>query len=567
MTREYYDRINPQLLEFIPDDARSIVEIGCGTGAVGRAFKEKHPEAKYVGVELEPEVANIAATRLDAAIAANVEHLDDPKLQFAPESLDCLVYGDVLEHLRDPWRVVRHHVSWLKPGGTIVASIPNVQNWTILRDLFQGQWEYKDEGLLDRTHLRFFTLETMKAMFEDAGLQVLKVGRTLCHNPKEFDRLYPHLEVVAKVLEQPLDRFKLLVETHQFVVLAHKPQRRLLIQTLMMAPLACDRVRVLEPDEFNNRIPGVRAVSSEKNAVLSIAEPDEEKVFVWQRALLVPSVALQQQKNLIHRGYLVVAEIDDDPMRWPQFEQTNFFTYRSCHCVQTSTEPLAEFLRQFNPYVKVFPNHLAQLPPPRPATDYEVMTVFFGALNREEDWQGILEPMNRVLGEFGDRVTVKVLHDRKFFDALTVTKKVFSPFCSYEIYQKVIRSSTVALLPLEPTRFNRMKSDLKFLECGGQGVAVLASPTVYDGSIIDGKTGLIYRSVEDFEMKFRALLSRAELRRKLGQNAYQWVAEHRLLERHARDRVNWYFEMRDRLPELNESLRERMPELFDRSSN
>ncbi|PPT05276.1 putative glycosyltransferase [Geitlerinema sp. FC II] len=563
MTREYYDRINHQLLDALPIDVGRIIEIGCGTGALGHAYKQKHPNTEYIGIELEAEVAEIAQTRLDRAIAANVENLDDPQLQFSPESVDCLVYGDVLEHLVDPWRVLNHHVKWLKPGGWVVSSIPNIQNWTILRDLIRGQWEYQDEGLLDRTHLRFFTLETAQTMFAEAGLQVRQVGRTISHDPREFEAIYPHLEMVAKTLNQPLDRFKLLVETHQFVIAATKPQRRLLIQTLMMAPLACDRVRVLEPDEFSNRIPGVRAVSSVKNAALNIAEPSEEKVFVWQRALLEPKIAIKQQKNLLDRGYLIVAEIDDDPMRWPQFEQTDFFSYRSCHCVQTSTEPLAEFLRQFNPYVKVFPNHLATLPPPRSPADYDAATVFFGALNREGDWKPLIGSINRVLSEFGDRVTVKVLHDRSFFDALATPNKAFAPFCPYETYQQVLRSSTVALLPLEPTRFNQMKSDLKFVECGGQGLAVLASPTVYERSIIDGETGLIYRSTDDFEAKFRELLANANLRRKLGTNAYHWVAAHRLLERHPSDRAAWYLEMRDRLPELNAALRQRVPQLFE----
>ena len=331
----------------------------------------------------------------------------------------------------------------------------------------------------------------------------------------------------------------------------------------MMAPLACDRIRVLDPDEFSNRITGVRAISSVRNATLSLAEADEEKVFIWQRALLKPETALTQQQNLLQRDYLIVAEIDDDPLRWETPSDNGFFSYRSCHCVQTSTEPLAEFLRQYNPYVKVFPNQLAKLPKPRLESDYETATVFFGALNREEDWKPLIDAINQVLEQLGDRVSVKVLHDRQFFEALNTPHKAFAPFCAYANYQQVMRSSTVALLPLEPTRFNKMKSDLKFVvECAGQGVAVLASPTVYERSLQDGKTGLLYRSVEDFAAKFQELLINPTLRQQLGQAAYQWVAQNRLLEHHAQDRAKWYFQMRDRLPELNEALKQRTPELF-----
>jgi 2-polyprenyl-3-methyl-5-hydroxy-6-metoxy-1,4-benzoquinol methylase len=558
----YYDRINQQLLDSIPKNLGRIVEVGCGTGALGAAYKKDNPNSEYIGLELNPEAVKIATERLDRALDFNVETSDESQLNIAPQSCDALVYGDVLEHLQDPWSILNHQVSWLKPGGYVLASIPNIQHWTILRDLLQGKWEYQDEGLLDRTHLRFFTLESMQQLFSQAGLIVKTVGRSLSHNPKEFAEFYPKLEPLAQHLKVDSNRLKLLTESHQYILTGVKTQRRLFIQTLMMAPLACDRVRILEPDQFSNRITGVRAMSSTHSAVLNLAEADEEKVFIWQRALLKPDTALAQQKNLLQRGYLIVSEIDDDPLRWESASDHNFFSYRSCHCVQTSTEPLAEFLRQYNPYVKVFPNQLAQLPQPRPEEDYEQATVFFGALNREEDWKPLMGAINQILDELGDRVSVNVLHDRQFFEALNTPHKAFAPFCSYANYQQVIRSSTVALLPLEPTRFNKMKSDLKFVECGGQGVAVLASPTVYERSLQEGKTGLLYRSVEDFGAKFRELLVSPTLRQQLGQGAYQWVAQHRLLEHHAQERAKWYFQMRDRLGELNAALKERAPELF-----
>ncbi len=559
----YYDRINHQLLESIPKNLGRIIEVGCGTGALGAAYKKNNPNSEYIGLEMNPEAVKVAEDRLDRALCFNVETSDESQLGIPPQSCDALVYGDVLEHLQDPWTILNHHVSWLKPGGYVLASIPNIQHWTILRDLIQGKWDYQEEGLLDRTHLRFFTLDSMQKLFTNAGLIVKGIGRILAHNPKEFETFYPHIDSLGAHLKVDRNRLKLLSETHQYILTGAKTQRRLFIQTLMMAPLACDRIRILEPDEFSNRITGVRAVSSVQSATLSLAEADEEKVFIWQRALLKPETALTQQKNLLQRGYLIVSEIDDDPLRWEQPSDNGFFSYRSCHCVQTSTEPLAEFLRQYNPYVKVFPNQLAKLPKPRLESDYETATVFFGALNREEDWQPLMGTINQVLDELGDRVSVKVLHDRQFFDALNTPHKAFAPFCAYANYQQVIRSSTVALLPLEPTRFNTMKSDLKFVECAGQGVAVLASPTVYERSLQDGKTGLLYRSVEDFAAKFRELLISPSLRQQLGQAAYQWVAQNRLLEHHAQDRAKWYFQMRDRLPELNEALKQRAPELFE----
>ena len=79
--------------------------------------------------------------------------------------------------------------------------------------------------------------------------------------------------------------------------------------------------------------------------------------------------------------------------------------------------------------------------------------------------------------------------------------KEFTPFSPYNIYEKILRESDIAILPLEFNRFNSMKSDLKFIESAGHGAVVLASPTVYEDTVDDGKTGLIYNSIQEFEEK------------------------------------------------------------------
>lgn len=135
----------------------------------GRALREKGFE-EIVGIDVNGEVAQKGRPYYNKLIVGNVEKINLP---FEKDYFDCILYGDVLEHLVDPYRVLKEHWVFLRNGGTIICSIPNVRHYRIIKELvFKGKWEYKEDGIMDRTHLRFFTLDSIRRMIEEAGFEI-----------------------------------------------------------------------------------------------------------------------------------------------------------------------------------------------------------------------------------------------------------------------------------------------------------------------------------------------------------------------------------------------------------
>jgi len=150
----------------------SVLELGCGAGGTGRAVLAAGKAGRYVGLELNPAAAKTAAESLSQVLVGDVEGLDLTPLE---ASFDALIISEVLEHLTDPWTTLARLGACLKPGGVVFASSPNISQWHVIRDLFLGRFRYEEFGVMDRTHLRWFTPESYRAMFEGAGIEVREV--------------------------------------------------------------------------------------------------------------------------------------------------------------------------------------------------------------------------------------------------------------------------------------------------------------------------------------------------------------------------------------------------------
>ena len=169
----YFSNARREILELLPSDADKILEIGCGTGETLSLIKSAGLCRWVGGIELSPEAAQRAQGQLDWHLEGNVEQLEIP---LEDGSIDVILCLDVLEHLVDPWKMISRLHRKIKPGGALIASIQNVRNFRVVLPLLvNGTWNYQDWGLLDRTHLRFFTKSSSRELVECSGLAVDRI--------------------------------------------------------------------------------------------------------------------------------------------------------------------------------------------------------------------------------------------------------------------------------------------------------------------------------------------------------------------------------------------------------
>jgi 2-polyprenyl-3-methyl-5-hydroxy-6-metoxy-1,4-benzoquinol methylase len=157
----YFAHSRPEIVELVPLESKKILDIGCGAGAAGVELLNRQ-SCELFGVELNSFAGSIANNYYERVDIADIETMDLP---YSPSSFDAIIFGDVLEHLKNPWQVVEKLSVYLKPSGSLICSIPNVSHAEALLPLLLGNWNYADAGILDRTHLRFFTPNTVQTLF------------------------------------------------------------------------------------------------------------------------------------------------------------------------------------------------------------------------------------------------------------------------------------------------------------------------------------------------------------------------------------------------------------------
>ena len=174
-TSEYSTNIRNDLIHLISQDSEkkmNILEIGCACGATLLSIKNNYPNSQLYGIEINENSAKIAKCFADVCDV----NIEKSNLPYEEEFFDYIMFGDVLEHLNNPEKVLKNMKKYLKKDGYILASIPNVMHYTVVRDLINGNWTYQDAGILNRTHVRFFTKNEIEKMFNEAGYSGLVIN-------------------------------------------------------------------------------------------------------------------------------------------------------------------------------------------------------------------------------------------------------------------------------------------------------------------------------------------------------------------------------------------------------
>jgi len=557
------DLPNPDLLTRIPWTARTVLDVGCGRGALAAAYRRINPRVRLLGIDKSIEAAEQAASYYDDMVAGDVE--EEPLPFDLPDGLDCIVYGDVLEHLGEPWELVRRHAAALAPDGVMLICVPNVEHWSFAARLLRGGWDYEPSGLFDRTHLRWFTLEMMRKGLTALGLTPCDVVPRV-FEPEKVQAFVRALEPGLRAMGIDPAEYAPRAAPLQYVWRVRtQPRTIMTVAATMLKPVGgVSDVRVVYP---------LRAMATDPtvSACITTAEPsrvpvsDGPRIFVLHRPMLTGAQGIETIRDLLAQDFVIVTEFDDHPDFFAAMRGDDQYAFSGVHAVQTTTETLAGILRPRSHEVAVFPNTARSLPDVRNFTEPGRFTLFFGALNRERDWLPHLAVLNDIAQAMADRLSFSIVHDQALFDALRTPHKTFTPTCDHDTYLDLLGAAEISFMPLLDTPFNRAKSDLKFVEAGACRVVPLASRVVYGEALEDGATGVLFDTPEALHVRLMQLLTVPGLARDIADGAREHVARERMLAYQVGSRLAWYRSLWERRGELTAALLQRVPQLASAS--
>jgi methionine biosynthesis protein MetW len=204
------DPVSTHALQFrmIPDGSR-ILDVGCHTGILGEALRIRK-QCIVTGIDNDANALEMARHRLNAVLRVDLEEpgWTNKLIQSGETGFDVLLFGDVIEHTRDPLNILKEARKLLAPNGQAIVSLPNIANLRIRLGLLQGKFDYADSGILDKTHIRFFTLKSARELVHEAGYHIVNETYSGYSMPRWLIDLFPSLFAVNIIMAAvPVQKF------------------------------------------------------------------------------------------------------------------------------------------------------------------------------------------------------------------------------------------------------------------------------------------------------------------------------------------------------------------------
>jgi len=291
---DYYDGFNEYLFRQVPPAAVRILEVGCARGRLGYELKQQRPERTVIGVELDAAAAEVASKRLDQVL---VQDVAEGFAGIESGSVDCVIFGDVLEHLYDPESVLRQARDLLAQDGVVLVCVPNICHFSVVKALLRADPMYQPSGLLDATHIRFFSYATFTKMLLDVGL-LPDIADTI--NSGGTEHMIPAATPLLDYFGVPPSRALKSLDAYQYVFVARKlPDIDVTTTVPPMTFVAC----INDDDQLNSNLlrspclwpdspheflayRGMRSIAEGFNAGLAAAKND--LVVLVQQDMYLP---------------------------------------------------------------------------------------------------------------------------------------------------------------------------------------------------------------------------------------------------------------------------------------
>lgn len=550
---------------------RRVLEIGCATGATAMHIKALYPGAWVAGIELSEAAASVARGRMDLVLSEKFEEADLEGQGIGRGSIDTVIVADVLEHMYDPWGVLVRLKPYLTADAQVIASIPNARNLWLLNELANGRFPYAPVGLLDITHIRFFTRTEIEKLFSETGYAIESWARTadgrLMHLklPQGASTISTEKITLKDVSPEEFEDFKCL----QFVVRARPlpgqqaeagpvsraaavrraGPRRIAVYSRDVRVSACPQVRYFRPFlGLHGAWELLWGVREEEGGRWSSDLDLDADIYVITR--LYPGADTQAEIEAIFaKGKPVIYETDDLLIDLPadNMHARDYAAHapyieavmRRAQGVLVSTPGLAGQLKRFNENIQLLPNLVdyALFTRTPPDNGRQVNIGVVGTSTRGGDFALIDDALRAICQEYGKRIRIRFIGSvpEGWIGHPNAEAVPFTPdYGGYAARMKGL-DLDIGLAPLADNAFNACKSPIKWLEFSALGMAgVYSHVPAYKDVIEQGKTGLLVdNKAEKWVAALKLLIDNPDFRLEIALAAQLKVYQEHSLQRRA----------------------------------